>query len=408
MNTLKDLYKLIQSFDIDKSKKEKLKTFLNTFKSEFQLKAREGISTLKLLEDCFDAMTDGISILDEEFTILKVNSWMEEMYPDREGIIGKKCYEVYQGKKTVCEWCPSEKSLKDGKTHTAIVPYPSEDESTGGIEVTSFPVKDENGEVIKIIEYVEDITERKRVLNQLEKSQKKYENAYNRAEFYKDLFAHDMNNILQNIRTSIELLQLWENSSIEEYKREELIRIVETQIDRGSNLISNVRKLSILAKEDITPHETDLEEILVKSVDNLPKRINKENIDIKIIPFPDETKVLGGELLVDAFKNIIYNGIIHNENKSKEIIIKVSEEDSEGNSWLKIEFLDNGIGIEDQLKEFIFNRDERRDNSKGGLGIGLSLVKKIIESYHGKIRVENRVKEDYSQGSNFIVLLKKV
>ena len=39
------------------------------------------------------------------------------------------------------------------------------------------------------------------------------------------------------------------------------------------------------------------------------------------------------------------------------------------------------------------------------MGLGLSLVKKIIDSYHGKIRVEDRIKGDYKQGSNFILLL---
>jgi len=45
----------------------------------------------------------------------------------------------------------------------------------------------------------------------------------------------------------------------------------------------------------------------------------------------------------------------------------------------------------------------KKDNHVRGMGIGLSLVKKIIESYNGKIWVENRIDYNYSQGSNFVV-----
>lgn len=57
------------------------------------------------------------------------------------------------------------------------------------------------------------------------------------------------------------------------------------------------------------------------------------------------------------------------------------------------------------MKELVFNRGYREKiNSIKGLGIGLSLVNKIIESNNGKIWIENRIKGDYTKGSNFFVL----
>ena len=72
---------------------------------------------------------------------------------------------------------------------------------------------------------------------------------------------------------------------------------------------------------------------------------------------------------------------------------------------IKLEFIDNGIGIFDENKESIFQKGYKRDKKVRGMGIGLSLVKKIIKSYNGKIWVENRIKDDYEQGSNFVILI---
>ena len=65
----------------------------------------------------------------------------------------------------------------------------------------------------------------------------------------------------------------------------------------------------------------------------------------------------------------------------------------------------SGTGIIEERKPTIFKRSKNRDTSKGGMGIGLSLVKMIVKGYGGKVWVENRVHDDYKKGSNFIIAL---
>lgn len=114
---------------------------------------------------------------------------------------------------------------------------------------------------------------------------------------------------------------------------------------------------------------------------------------------------MANEFLLDVFENILHNAIKYNKNETIEIQINIFREEINKKKLIKLEFIDNGIGIFDENKESIFQKGYKRDKKVRGMGIGLSLVKKIIKSYNGKIWVENRIKDDYEQGSNFVILI---
>ena len=95
---------------------------------------------------------------------------------------------------------------------------------------------------------------------------------------------------------------------------------------------------------------------------------------------------------------------MHNTNETIEILIKVSKYKINQIPYVKIEFIDNGVGIPDKRKREIFTTREEEE-SKFRTGLGLSLMKKIIENYEGKIWVEDRIKGDHFKGANFIVLI---
>ncbi|GAJ02278.1 unnamed protein product, partial [marine sediment metagenome] len=75
---------------------------------------------------------------------------------------------------------------------------------------------------------------------------------------------------------------------------------------------------------------------------------------------------------------------------------------------LKMEFIDNGVGIEDFRKKSVFDRGYKSDKNVSGMGLGLSLVKTIIDSYHGDIWVEDNVEGDFTKGSNFILIIPEI
>jgi signal transduction histidine kinase len=74
-------------------------------------------------------------------------------------------------------------------------------------------------------------------------------------------------------------------------------------------------------------------------------------------------------------------------------------------SYLQLEFIDNGKGIPDDRKPFLFQRQSTKSPDGGGMGLGLSIVQHLVSLYNGTIHVEDKVPGDYSQGSNFIILI---
>ncbi len=258
-----------------------------------------------------------------------------------------------------------------------------------------------NEERIRFI--VQDITERKHAEQELETSELKYREAYNRTDFYKDIFSHDINNIFQNIHSSVELFDLNTEQSINMEKNDELLDIIREQIKRGTNLVSNVRRLSEIENKDLTLQKCEIIKVLKEVIDALIKVSKKRVINVQIQNEPKEVYIKANELLSEIFENLLINAVRHNQNSLVEILIKFSRVVKDGVNFIKLEFIDNGIGILPEMKEKIFQRGQVEKKDKVGLGLGLTLVKKIIENYNGQIWVEDKVAGDYTRGSNFII-----
>jgi PAS domain S-box-containing protein len=253
-----------------------------------------------------------------------------------------------------------------------------------------------------------DITEHKIAEEKILESEEKYREAYNRAEFYKDLFAHDINNILQSILSGIQISQLILDNP---EKRDNLIinaEIIKEQVIRGARLVSNVRKLSKLEEARRSLETIEILNFLKKSFSLLKKSYKDKNLAIRVDSIEEKFFIKANDLLEDVFENILINAIRHNQNLIIEITVRISREQNVGKYILKIEFMDNGIGVADSMKEKIFQRGYNKETGVYGMGLGLSLVRGIIESYNGKIWVEDRVKGDRSKGSNFVILIPEV
>ena len=274
---------------------------------------------------------------------------------------------------------------------------------------------DDQGEK-KILSIARDINDRKlaeteRKLNEQKtrESERKFRQLFNQLSFYKDLFAHDINNVLHVIRASTELLSL-QLSEQKSKKVEDLINIIDKQIERGTKLMSSTFTLSELEESEISITSFKLCDLLSDSIEHVKKVHEERNIKIeeKCEKVNLKIYVKGSHLLQDIFDNILINAITYNTSTQVEILIKGSSVTIDEVNYLKIEFKDNGIGIPDEKKELVFERGNKELKGSKGMGLGLSIVKKILDSYQGKIWAENRVKKDFSKGTNFVLLLREI
>jgi len=227
----------------------------------------------------------------------------------------------------------------------------------------------------------------------------------NRFSFYDRLLVHDLSNILQNINSSAELSSSFLNNPEKIGKVKEYVDIIQKQVTRGSKLIKNIRQLSELDESHPPLQSVEACDILRKAIRFVETGFKDSDIKIEVDSQYKQFNVLANNFLQNVFENLLFNAINHNMNQTVEIIVRISREEKEENRFLKIEVIDNGIGVIDAQKKNIFLKQQNKNFKGKGLGFGLTLVQELVEYYKGQIWVEDKIKGDCSKGSNFIVLI---
>ncbi len=222
------------------------------------------------------------------------------------------------------------------------------------------------------------------------------------AELYVDLMCHDISNMNQVglgfLEMALDMLDL------DEASREMLLK-PKSAFDNSSKLINNVRKLKKAKSGEYSDREIDIGQVLRKLQDNYSKQYGSR-ISINYLMNVGYI-IKANDLLYDLFSNLVENAIKHSRGHPI-IDINVEPIREDGCDYYKVRIDDQGPGIPDELKAIIFERKLTGDTKSKGSGIGLFLVKTLVDSYGGRVWVEDRVKGDRTKGARFVVLLPAV
>ncbi|TVQ12556.1 MAG: HAMP domain-containing protein [Bacteroidetes bacterium] len=206
--------------------------------------------------------------------------------------------------------------------------------------------------------------------------------------------AHEIKNPLTPMRLNVQYLQRAWKDKVDDYD-ERLERFTKTMVEQIDNLSLIAGEFSDFAKMPASKNETiDIREFipevidLYKGFDKLDMRLDLPSEGQNLMIYADRKQLLR------VFNNLIKNAIqAYSKEETAKVIIKVNVE---GN-YCKITLKDFGNGIADDLKQNIFQ--PYFTTKTGGMGLGLAMVKSIIQSFNGHISFESQMDE----GTKFII-----
>ncbi|TWO32707.1 PAS domain S-box protein [Seonamhaeicola sediminis] len=251
-----------------------------------------------------------------------------------------------------------------------------------------------NGEVTGSIGIHLDITDLKSLQAQKERLLEKLEKSNNELQEYAHIVSHDLKSPLRSIDALVNWIKDDNKDRLDEVSLQNF-NLIETTLEKMEQLISDVLMYSSVGAETLERETVDLDVLIsdLKTILFVP-----DHVSISVLnPLP---KVKGEKVkLQQLFQNLISNAIKFIDKDVGLVEIDVKDKVTDYEFSIK----DNGIGIEEKFHEKIFKIFHALNKSKDSTGIGLSIVKKIVDLHEGQIWLESKPNE----GTTFFFTLKK-
>jgi len=349
------------------------------------------------LRKMFESVTDGISVIDLKGNITEVNERAVEMhgFRSKDELRGKSAFELVAPRDHEKIAADMKKAIKQGTIRRTEYTLLRADGSEFPGELSTSVLKDASDNVVGHVTIVRDITERKRaeeerkaLLQDIRKSNRRLEEANKELQDFVYVASHDLREPLRKISSFGTLLQDSLEGKLDEDQQENF----EFMIDgarRMQDMIDALLTYSRLTTRAKPPQQVYLNEV----IENLKKLELATLLDETrgTIHIPEPLPPVRADLsqMNQLFQNLIGNGLkFHQEGIPPEIIIRAHGVE---NKMIQIEVEDNGIGIDEKYHEQLFVMFKRLHSRAqyDGTGIGLAICKKIVERHGGNIGVKS-------------------
>lgn len=259
------------------------------------------------------------------------------------------------------------------------------------------PMLDANGNIYEWVGAASNITERK-------EAEEKLKEANRRKDEFLAMLAHELRNPLAPIGVAAELLQ---RVKMDERRLRETSQIIARQVSHMTVLIEDLLDVSRVTRGLVTLNNAalDIRDVVMDAVEQVRPLIQTRRHQL-ILDVPSFLAMVTGDKkrLVQVLANILNNSAKYT-NEGGIIKLKVVVEETS----ILIDISDNGVGMSPELasRAFeLFTQAERTsDRSSGGLGLGLSLVKSLVELHGGSVNCRSG---GIGEGSQFTVRLPRL
>jgi len=339
----------------------------------------------------------GITIMDANYNIIMTNATFCKLFKKSASeFVGKNCFREYEKREEVCPHCPGRRAMASGATAEVETQAVLDDGTRIHVRNRAIPFFGPDGEVKGFIEIVENIDERKKAEERQAELLQQVESANRELKDFAHIVSHDLKAPLHGIKILTEWMSTDYADKLDEQGKEQM-NLLSNRADRMHNLIDGVLEYSRVGRVKGKMVQVNLNELVPAVIDTLapPKNITiTAESQLPTVEY-EETRI------IQVFQNLLSNAVKYMDKPKGQIKVGCVEEDS----FWKFSVADNGPGIEEKDFERIFKifqtlapRDEVEST-----GVGLTVVKKIIELYGGKIWVQSKVKE----GTTFFFTLPK-
>lgn len=263
------------------------------------------------------------------------------------------------------------------------------------VHINASVIKNQYNKPIGAQGIVKDITLQRTIEAENKKLLLDLENSNEELEEYAHIVSHDLKSPLRSINALVNWLKEDYGNVLDEGGLQN-IALIEQTLEKMEQLINGILNYSSISNQKTWQNEkVDISRVIenIKNTIYIPK-----NIEISI---KSKLPILNADStrMQQLFQNIIGNAVNHIDKEKG--LIEISATDDSTHYTFQIK--DNGVGIEKANFDKIFKIFQSYSHHKSSTGIGLSIVKKIIEAHQGKIWLESKPKV----GTTFFFTLKK-
>lgn len=358
----------------------------------------------RLLCALMEYVPEGITIADAALNLTHVSRYGQELLGAHQGVSLEDAVRKWNlfhadGETPMAtEDLPLVRAVRDGQVViNAEIIHINERGERMSLQCTAGPFRDGNGEIVGGIVAWRDISEQRRAEKERAELVAKLEAQNAELERFTYTVSHDLKSPLITIRGYLGVLAEDLADAGVESAQYDLTRIA-TAADKMSILLSNLLELSRIGRLANPSENVPLEELVDEAVHLVRGQIEAKNVRVETSS--DLPIVYGDRIrLVEVLQNLIDNAVKYmGDQPHPRIEIGARKDDDDTVCFVR----DNGIGIEPRFLERVFGLFDQLDPKSGGTGIGLALVKRIIEIHGGRVWVES---QGEGQGATFSFLI---